>query len=74
MECDIYMFGLVNKILFEGKKIDMTKVEDLKSDLNNKSNELKQNYTSSSRYVLKYINDCLISSIEIYNKYEEAQP
>ena len=75
IECDIYMFGLINKTIFEGKKIDSNRYQELRSELDTKRDNLRASYDRIARGTsLNYINECLNSSIEIYNKYEAQQP
>lgn len=73
IDTDVYLFGLVYKIVFENKKIDLSRKSQLINDLNNKINYFKKdkNHTKSPAR-LTYLRNRIKSSIEIYNKYEEA--
>lgn len=75
IDLDMYLFGLVYKIVFENKKIDLSKKTDLVNELNAKIRELKTNNAhTKSPSNLNHLKNRVESSIEIYNKYEEAQP
>lgn len=75
IDLDMHLFGLVYKIVFENKKIDLSRKSQLINDLNNKINYFKkdENHTKTPAG-LTHLRNRIKSSIEIYNKYEEVQP
>lgn len=73
IDLDLYMFGLVYKIVFENKKIDLSRKSQLITDLQNQIKSFKkdENHTKTPAG-LTHLRNRIKSSIEIYNKYEEA--
>lgn len=75
IDTDVYLFGLVYKIVFENKKIDLSRKSQLINDLKNKINSFKKDKNhNKSPAGLTHLRNRIKSSIEIYNKYEEVQP
>lgn len=73
IDLDMHLFGLVYKIVFENKRIDLSRKTDLVNELNTKIRELKTNNAhTKSPSNLNHLKKRVESSIEIYNKYEEA--
>ena len=71
IDLDMYLFGLVYKVVFENKEIDLNKKTELVEELNTKIVDLKRNLAhTKSPSNLKHLKNRVASSIEIYNKYE----
>ena len=67
----MYLFGLVYKVVFENKEIDLNKKTELVEELNTKIVDLKRNLAhTKSPSNLNHLKNRVASSIEIYNKYE----
>lgn len=67
---DVYFFGLVYTILFEKKALDVTRKEDLLTELENTITQLKGegNHTAAPAQ-FQYMRKRITKSIEVYNKY-----
>lgn len=73
IDLDMHLFGLVYKIVFENKRIDLSKKTDLVNELKEKIAKLKDDKAhTKSPSNLNHLKKRVESSIEIYNKYEEA--
>lgn len=72
---DMYLFGLVYKIVFQNKGIDIDKKTTLINELNSRIDNFKgvTNHLKSPAS-LKYLRERINDSIEVYNKYEAQQP
>jgi len=71
VELDMYFFGLVNEIVFLNNRLDLTKKDDLKGELNKKINELKNaDNHRENPHALKYLKERIAASLEIYRKYQ----
>jgi hypothetical protein len=73
IDLDIFFFGLIHAILFEGDSIDISKRLELRAEVEAKIGEFK----ASERHkkapgALKYLKERMISSIEIFNKYKNG--
>ncbi len=74
IDLDMYLFGLVYKVIFENKEIDLNKKEELVEELSNKIADLKKNQAhTKSPSNLNHLKNRVASSIEIYNKYEAEE-
>jgi hypothetical protein len=70
IELDLFLFGLIYFIVFENKKINIAKKDELKKELEDASNEFKDEYShSKAPSALKYLKERIDKSIEITNKY-----
>ena len=71
----MYLFGLVYKIVFQNKGIDIDKKTILINELNSRIENFKgvTNHLKSPAS-LKYLRERINDSIEVYNKYEAQQP
>lgn len=75
IDLDIYLFGLIYKIVFENKEIDLTKKPLLLKELTAKINRLKKDKShTKTPSGLKHLRNRVSESIKIYNKYEARQP
>lgn len=75
IDLDVYLFGLVYKIVFENKSIDENKKQELLNELKSKIAEFKDNANhKKSPANFNHLKNRIGSSIEIYNKYEAQQP
>jgi len=75
IDLDVYLFGLVYKIVFEDKSIDISKKGELLNELKGVIESLKRNDShKKSPGNLKYLKERIKQSIEVYNKYETQQP
>lgn len=71
IDLDVYLFGLIYNIVFEKKKIDITRKNDLKKELEEKIAEFKRiKLHTKSPNALKYLKSRIDASIVIYNRYE----
>lgn len=71
IDLDVYLFGLVYKVVFENKSIDISKKEQLLDELKGVIQSLKRNDShKKSPGKLKYLKERIKQSIEVYNKYE----
>jgi uncharacterized protein with ParB-like and HNH nuclease domain len=70
IDMDMFFFGLVNEIVFENKKIDITQKKELFDELRKKIKEFKsEERHKEDSYRLKYLKPRIENSIEIYKKY-----
>ena len=70
IDSDIYLFGLIYIIVFEDKKIDDTRVANLKAELNSKINKIKEDSShKKTPSALKYLRSRIDESIKIYKRY-----
>ena len=72
IEMDMFFFGLVYEILFLNKRLDETKKEDLKKELETEIQNLRN--TENHKYnphALKYLKARINASIDIYKKYRK---
>jgi hypothetical protein len=71
---DMYFFGLINEIVFKNNKLDETKKDKLKDELEEKIKELSEienhKYNPSA---LKYLKSRIAASIAIYEKYRKVE-
>lgn len=75
IDLDVYLFGLVYKIVFENKSIDENKKEELLNDLKSKIAEFRDDKNhKKSPANFNHLKNRIGSSIDIYNKYEAQQP
>ena len=75
IDLDVYLFGLVYKIVFEDKSIDTSKKEQLLHELKGVIESLKTiDSHKKSPGNLKYLKERIKQSIEVYNKYVAPQP
>lgn len=71
IDLDVYLFGLVYKVVFENKSIDISKKEQLLDELKGVIQSLKRDDShKKSPGKLKYLKERIKQSIEVYNKYE----
>lgn len=71
IDLDVYLFGLVYKVVFENKYIDISKKEQLLDELKGVIESLKKDDShKKSPGNLKYLKERIKQSIEVYNKYE----
>ena len=69
---DIYFFGLIYEVVFEGKTIDVSRKEELKTELNAASQTFRDEWSHArAPAALKYLRPRIAKSIEIYRKYVE---
>ena len=74
IDLDMYLFGLVYKVIFENKEIDLNKKIELVGELSDKIEDLKRNLAhTKSPSNLNHLKNRVASSIEIYNKYEAEE-
>lgn len=70
VDLDMYFFGLVEEIVFNNNQLDVARKDDLKNELNQKSEDLKA--TANHRdnpHALKYLKERISESLAIYQKY-----
>lgn len=72
IDMDMYFFGLVNEIVFLNKELDETKKDELKTELNNKTNILRntENHKDNPN-ALKYLKSRINASLDIYKKFRK---
>ena len=74
IDLDMYLFGIIYKIVFENKIIDLTRKESLITELKKKISDFKKdNNHKKSPANLNHLKNRINSSIEIYNKYDVQQ-
>ncbi len=73
IDLDMFMFGATYQILFEKKKIDMAKQDELKKEINEMVEQMKgdEKHKKNPSY-LRFLRSRLKSSLEIYAKYSVA--
>ena len=72
IDLDIIYFGLIYKVLFEKKNIDLSKKDSLLQKINDCIKELREDYYHArSPGALKYLRQRVDTSIEVYSAYEE---
>jgi uncharacterized protein with ParB-like and HNH nuclease domain len=70
IDMDVYLFGLIYVIVFEGKSIDLSKKDELEDAVKAKITELKGSEAhKKAPSALKYLQERIQSSIDIYNEY-----
>lgn len=70
IDMDIFMFGLIYQTVFKKNKIDMTKVNEIKIELNDSISSYKEdNVHKKSPSLLKFLRARLSKSLEIYAQY-----
>nr|WP_320022223.1 DUF262 domain-containing protein [uncultured Draconibacterium sp.] len=70
IDLDMYFFGLTYTIVFENKKIDFNKKDDLKQKIEDKIKVFKSDYShTKAPSNLGHLRSRISSSIEIYEKY-----
>lgn len=70
IDSDTYLFGLIYEIVFKNKKIDDTKKISLKTELDDKIDLFKNDYShKKSPAALKHLRNRMNTSIDIYRKY-----
>lgn len=70
IELDTFLFGLIYYVVFEDKKINTTKKDDLKKALEDASSMFKNDYAhAKAPSALKYLKARIDKSIEIMKKY-----
>jgi uncharacterized protein with ParB-like and HNH nuclease domain len=75
IDMDMYFFGLVNEVVCLNEELDETKKDELKTELDEKINELKKiERHKSNPNALIYLKQRISSSIEIYKKYRKIKP
>jgi uncharacterized protein with ParB-like and HNH nuclease domain len=72
IDLDMYFFGLVFAIVFEGKALEVDKIDDLKRSIDLKIAEFKKDLQHiRSPGHLKYLRSRVDESIKIYKKYAQ---
>lgn len=73
IDLDMFMFGATYQILFEKKKIDLAKKDDLKKEINGAVEEMKEDekHKKNPSY-LQFMRSRLKKSLEIYDRYSVA--
>lgn len=73
IDLDMFMFGATYQILFEKKKIDLSKKDDLKKEINGAVVEMKEDeiHKKNPSY-LQFLRSRLKKSLEIYDRYSVA--
>lgn len=70
IEIDTFLFGLIYQVLFNKKKIDLSKKDELKAELNNKVSSFKgDSGHQKSPNNLTHLRARLVDSISIYGRY-----
>lgn len=70
IDVDMYFLGLTYEILFDKKKLDDAKKNELKQELEDTINGFKQDYSHTrSPSAFKHLRNRIITSIGIYQKY-----
>lgn len=74
IDVDMYMFGLINAVVYEKREIDLVRQEALKIALNNKIHDYKngengEDNQSKSPSAFKYLRKRIQKSIDIYQKF-----
>lgn len=73
IDLDMFMFGVTYQILFEKKRIDLAKQDNLKKEINGAVEEMKgdEKHKKNPSY-LQFLRSRLKKSLEIYAKYSVA--
>lgn len=73
IDLDMFMFGATYQILFEKKRIDLAKQDELKKEINEAVEKMKgdEKHKKNPSY-LQFLRSRLKSSLEIYAKYSVA--
>ena len=75
IDIDVYLFGLVYKIIFENKSIDISRKAELLNELDGQIKIFKRNKKHAKKPSdLKHLRIRINKSLAIYNKYEAQQP
>lgn len=70
IEMDMYFFGLINSVVFEGKAINDSDKAFLKQELTSKIEEFRGDvHHAKSPSALKYLKSRIESSVEVYQKF-----
>ena len=70
IDADMYLLGLVYEVVFNKKKIDIARKNDLKNDLSSEIEKLKADSShAKTPSLLKYLRNRLALSLEIYGRY-----
>jgi hypothetical protein BACCOPRO_01637 len=73
IEADTYFFGLIYSVLFNYKKINNNRVDELKNKISDKIDEFKKDSNHlKNPGALKHIRNRLQSSIDIFMEYENG--
>ncbi|AZA50684.1 DUF262 domain-containing protein [Chryseobacterium carnipullorum] len=74
IDMDVYLLGLIHVIVFEDKSIDLTQKDQLEQAVKDKISQLKVNEAhKKAPSALKYLQERIQSSIEIYNNYTDDE-
>jgi uncharacterized protein with ParB-like and HNH nuclease domain len=71
IDVDLYFFGLINSVVFDGKTIRLSDKEQLRQKLNDKIDEFRNDHShSKAPGALKYLKSRIDSSVAIYKQHQ----